>query len=248
MLVESHAGPYRFLVVVWESYGQEGDVFGQGYDCQGVAQGDEFQINTYSTTVSDTLSFAATGHNQFIVAWESGAVAGGDQDGSGFGVFGQQFDFGADAITAVSPNTDVRWRVGSLQRIKWTRNLGLGATFRIELHRDDDGQYEELIAPSASADSATRGQFDWTVTGPSSATARVRVSWTDDLSVSDSSDTTFQIPPGRIEVGDATIHFTTSVNRAVKLGQDHRLEVAVGSPLGDGSAMKSRKTRRRRTR
>ena len=89
----------------------------------------------------------------------------------------------------------MKWRIGSVQRIKWTHNLGLGATFRIELDRDDDGSYEELIADAVTVDNAMRGSFAWTVTGPPSGTTRVRVSWTDDLSVSDASDVTFQIRP-----------------------------------------------------
>ena len=88
----------------------------------------------------------------------------------------------------------MKWRIGSLQKIKWTHNLGERATFRIELDRDDDGDYEERIATEAPAESA-KGSFGWTVTGPLSGTARVRVSWTDDLAVSDSSDVSFQIRP-----------------------------------------------------
>jgi hypothetical protein len=64
----------------------------------------------------------------------------------------------------------------------------------IELDRDNDGNYEELIAAAAPAN-ASRGTFSWTVTGLPSGTVRVRVSWTDDLSVSDASDVTFQIRP-----------------------------------------------------
>ena len=155
-----------------------------------MAQGDEFQVNSYTTDDQAFPSVAATGTNQFVVAWESDG-----QDGSGDGVFGQRFDFAGDTITVVSPNTNVRWRIGSLQKIQWTHNLGADATFRIELDRDDDGNYEELIAAAAPVDSATKGSFAWTVTGPPSGTARVRVSWTDDLAVSDSSDVTFQIRP-----------------------------------------------------
>jgi hypothetical protein len=40
------------------------------------------------------------------------------------------------------PNTNVRWRIGTVQTNKWTHNLGSGATFRIELARDDNGNFE----------------------------------------------------------------------------------------------------------
>ena len=98
-------------------------------------------------------------------------------------------------MTVESPNTNVQWPIGSLQRIKWTHNLGLSSTFRIELDRDDDGDNEELIAAAAPADSARRGHFAWTVSGPASPTARVSISWTEDLAVSDASDVTFQVTP-----------------------------------------------------
>jgi len=77
-------------------------------------------------------------------------------------------------------------------------NLEAGETFRIEFDRNDDGTYEEQIAAAAPA-GATRGSVAWTVTGPPSATARVRVSWTEDRSVSDTSDVTFQIRPAEFD-------------------------------------------------
>jgi uncharacterized protein YfaP (DUF2135 family) len=51
----------------------------------------------------------ATGPDRFVVAWTSDK-----QDGDDEGVFGRSFDFGAtDAITVVSPNTNVKWRMRS---------------------------------------------------------------------------------------------------------------------------------------
>jgi len=189
--VASDAGG-NFLVI-WEDYqfeGQGGDyqIFGRRYDGSGRAQGDQFQINSFAPGAQRYPSGGATGTNQFVVAWTSAG-----QDGSGDGVFGQRFDF--RSVTVVSPNTNVKWRIGSLHQIQWVHNIERGSTFRIELDRNDDGTYEELIAAAAPADNALRGTFGWTVTGPPSGTARVRVSWTDDLSVSDASDVTFQIRP-----------------------------------------------------
>jgi hypothetical protein len=93
----------------------------------------------------------------------------------------------------VNPNTNVRWLIGSVKEIRWTHDVGADSTFRIELDRNDDGSYEELIAANAPANSPTSGAFAWGVTGPPTGKARVRVSWTDDLSVSDVSDVTFRI-------------------------------------------------------
>jgi hypothetical protein len=184
------------FVVVWDSI-QDGSglgIFGQRYSSDGVAEGEEFQVNSFTTGNQRTPSVRATGTNRFVVAWESET-----QDGSSYGVFGQRYDFSVDTITVLSPNTNVKWRIGSLQKIQWSHMLGADATFRIELDRDDDGNYEELIADAAPVDSTTKGSFAWTVSGPLSGTARARVSWTDDLSVSDASDVTFQIRPLRLD-------------------------------------------------
>jgi lambda repressor-like predicted transcriptional regulator len=181
------------FVVVWASYAQDGSnwgIFGQRFDSSGRAQGGEFRVNSYTTYRQEDPSVWATGGNQFVVSWDSDG-----QDGSLDGVFGQRYDFGGRTIVVVSPNTNVKWGIGSRQRIKWTHDLGLSATFRIELDRSDDGTYEELIADDVAVESATQGQFAWTVTGPQTTKARVRISWTDDLAVADSSDVTFQIRP-----------------------------------------------------
>jgi hypothetical protein len=179
------------FVVAWQGSGRndKAGIFGQRYDSGGVAQGGEFQINGHTANVQSYPSVASTGANQFVVAWQT------DTWESQSDVFGQRFDFGDNLVAIVSPNTNVKWRIGSQRKIQWTHDLGESATFRIELDRDDDGDYEEVIADAAPIDSATKGSFAWTVTGPRSGTARVRVSWTDDPAVSDSSDVTFQIRP-----------------------------------------------------
>jgi len=87
------------FVVVWESY-QDGSafgIFGQHYDPSGVAQGDEFQINTYTSDHQFDPTVEATGTNQFVVAWTSNG-----QDGSAYGLFGQRlgFDTGRAAASA----------------------------------------------------------------------------------------------------------------------------------------------------
>jgi hypothetical protein len=78
------------FVVVWASHGQDGNgwgVYAQRYNAQGVAQGGEFQVNTY--TQDDQLygNAALDAGGNFVVTWASH-----NQDGSGWGVYAQRFD------------------------------------------------------------------------------------------------------------------------------------------------------------
>ena len=90
------------FVVVWERFdhpNSKRSIFGRRYDSDGVAQGDEFQVNSFTTGVKMNPAVATTGPSRFVAVWESG-----DQDGDQLGVFGQRFDFGGDSITVESPN------------------------------------------------------------------------------------------------------------------------------------------------
>jgi hypothetical protein len=80
------------FVVVWHGAGnQDGDyfgVFGQRFSASGLRQGDEFRVNTYTTSGQYAAAVASDANGNFVVVWESG----GDHDGSGRGIFGQRFD------------------------------------------------------------------------------------------------------------------------------------------------------------
>jgi hypothetical protein len=76
------------FVVIWEGYGQ-GDnegVYGQRYNANGVPQGGEFRVNTYTTHYQNFPRVAMDAEGDFVVAWQSN-----DQDGSGYGVYGQGY-------------------------------------------------------------------------------------------------------------------------------------------------------------
>jgi hypothetical protein len=78
------------LVIVWCSANQDGSgtgIFGQRYNAAGAAQGGEFRVNTYSESDQIYPSIAVDELGGFVVAWQSQS-----QDGSGFGVYGQQYD------------------------------------------------------------------------------------------------------------------------------------------------------------
>ena len=77
------------FVVVWNSFGQEGNnygVFGQRFNASGVRQGAEFQINSYTTGRQSVAAVAASPDGDFVVVWSSAA-----QDGDSYGIFGQRY-------------------------------------------------------------------------------------------------------------------------------------------------------------
>ncbi len=91
------------FVVVWQSLSQDGSsygMFGRRYDSGGVAQGGEFQVNTYTTSDQILSAVAATAAGGFVVIWSSYT-----QDGSLFGVFGQRYAEPTDTPTATPTST-----------------------------------------------------------------------------------------------------------------------------------------------
>jgi hypothetical protein len=83
--------PAGDFVVVWSSGNQDGEdygTFGRRFDSEGVPLSDEFQVNTYTSSSQITPAVAAGGSGSFVVVWASYE----DQDGDGYGVFGQRFD------------------------------------------------------------------------------------------------------------------------------------------------------------
>lgn len=80
------------FVVVWQSFAQDGSdygVFGRRFDSDGIPQDGEFQVNTFTTGYQSFYEprVAMASGGDFIVVWDSAG-----QDGSGFGIFAQQYD------------------------------------------------------------------------------------------------------------------------------------------------------------
>jgi len=79
------------FVVTWTSYGQDGSgagVYARVFAADGTAVGGEFLVNSTTASNQDIPTIAALVDGGFFIAWQSN----GDQDGSGFGIFGQRFD------------------------------------------------------------------------------------------------------------------------------------------------------------
>lgn len=91
---EAAMSPGGEFVVVWNSFGQDGDgrgVFARLFDSTGAPRGGEFQVNTNtaSNQYRHTAEMAPDG--SFVIAWNS--LTG---DGSGYGIFARRF--GSDGV------------------------------------------------------------------------------------------------------------------------------------------------------
>ncbi|MBE9072706.1 Calx-beta domain-containing protein [Microcystis sp. LEGE 08355] len=80
----------------WNGNGIDGSgygVHGQKFDSTGNKIGSEFLINTYTTGNQFYQSVTALGNGGFVVVWQSQ-----NQDGSGYGIYGQQVDANCNKI------------------------------------------------------------------------------------------------------------------------------------------------------
>jgi hypothetical protein len=75
------------FVIVWDSTGQDGSlygVFGRRFNAAGTRLAVEFQVNAYTSTSQSYPDVASDGAGNFVVAWQSA-------DGSNTGVFARAF-------------------------------------------------------------------------------------------------------------------------------------------------------------
>jgi len=78
------------FVITWQSIGQDGSttgIFAQRYNAVGVAQGAEFQVNTFTNNAQSGPSIAMDASGDFVIAWNSYL-----QDGSNGGIYAQRFN------------------------------------------------------------------------------------------------------------------------------------------------------------
>lgn len=97
------------------------------------------------------------------------------------------FTIANPSVVVSAPNGGESWVVGASQNITWTRN-GFTDNVSIELNRAYPGGTWELLNAAASGSS-----YAWTVTGPTTSAARVRVISTANSAIRDSSNANFTI-------------------------------------------------------
>lgn len=77
------------FVVVWTSFGQDGDgygIYGQRFRANGNPDGEEFRVSTRTRDQQHRPAVAMNGSGEHVVVWESQR-----QDGNRAGIFGQRF-------------------------------------------------------------------------------------------------------------------------------------------------------------
>ncbi|MHC5761790.1 beta strand repeat-containing protein [Nostoc sp.] len=78
------------FVISWTSNGQDGSadgIYAQRYNHAGVAQGDEFKVNTTTTNSQSNPTVAMDSDGDFVISWQSYG-----QDGSGDGIYAQRYN------------------------------------------------------------------------------------------------------------------------------------------------------------
>jgi hypothetical protein len=95
------------FVVVWNSYGQDGDsggIFGQLFGASGDSVGSEFQISTTTTGNQKAAAVAMDNTGNFVVVWLGPGISEDD-------IFAQRFDVNGQSLGnefRVNSNTDSR--------------------------------------------------------------------------------------------------------------------------------------------
>ena len=134
---------------------------------------------TYPWTVSGPASTAGL----VRVVWTAGTARD---------VSNAPFTIAPRTITITAPNTAVTWRVATTQRITFTHNLGIGQEVIVWMTRGGGPPWFPIGTMTTTA--AASGTFSWSVSGPPTAQARVRVSSASTSGAAvDESDTDFAI-------------------------------------------------------
>jgi hypothetical protein len=135
------------FVVVWTSYGQDGDtdgVFGRRFDAAGAAQATEFQVNVRTQSYQEYPAIDVDVAGNFVVAWESY-----NHDGEQDGIFVRRFnaagapqtgDVQANVVTAFSQYQPAVAIAGAGEFVvSWTSYRADGSGSSVLARRFDSG-------------------------------------------------------------------------------------------------------------
>jgi PKD repeat protein len=128
------------------------------------------------------------------------------------------FSIVAPQITVTAPNTNVNWGLGSTQAVTWTSNIGSSQSVRIDISRNGGSTWSTLAASVPNS-----GSWNWTVAGSTTTSARIRVVWTANTSVSDSGDSNFTIASAFITVTAPNTNVSWAVGSTQSIRWNHNL-------------------------
>ncbi|MBL4666345.1 MAG: hypothetical protein JKY04_03125, partial [Sneathiella sp.] len=144
------------FIVVWESYLHPGDsnangVYAQRYNAQGIAQGSEFQVNTYITKWQEHPSAAGLNNGDFVITWQSYQQEGSS---NGHGIYGQRYT--AQGVT-IGSEFHINTYIGGDQRESQVTRLNDGG-FIVTWHSDNqDGSGRGIYAQRYDAQGVSNG-------------------------------------------------------------------------------------------
>lgn len=181
--------------------------------------------NSFSWTPSATCAFCRIK----VVAHDTSGNQGSAASKSNFTV-----TTGTPSITLTSPTTAVNWGIGTREYIKWTSNLGSAAKVDIDISRDGGSTYTSIVAATANT-----GSFLWVVTGPNTASAKLRVQWSNDPAAASVSGIAFTIAAPLVTITAPTLATTNwgigtlqAISWTTNLGPNENVQVLLSTDGG----------------
>ena len=143
----------------------------------------------------------------------------------------------SNSLKVTTPNSPTRWGVNTRQRLAWTY-AGDASQFLIEISRGGEEDWERI--DMVENRSGTSQNYYWTVTGPLTASARLRVTAVGNTDATDINDAEISIQPATIEVlrprSRDTVRFGSTQRIFWKHSLGARALVAIDLSLDDGSS------------
>ena len=144
---------------------------------------------------------------------------------------------GPSPLHIATPNDPSRWGINTRHRLAWTYD-GDAPQLQIDISRDGGALWDALaVVPNRTGGSQT---FYWTVTGPSTTNARLRVTAVGDEDATDANDADIRIAPALIEFvlphGKSVVAFGTEFRVFWKHNLGARVPVALDVSQDGGSS------------
>ncbi len=132
------------------------------------------------------------------------------------------FRIQAASVTVTAPNTAVSWAVGTTRSVTWNHNLGTREAVNID-ESTDGGVTWTSLATNVPNSADTTGTYSWSVTGPTSTTARIRATWVINSAVTDASNVNFTVANPSVTVTSPNTNVAWAIGSSHNLTFSHNL-------------------------